>query len=103
MKPLLITSLLVLAAPQADAGDWSIGLDFGFRKRGTAVRVGVKYDDRMAPALEIIMKKQKKNGRWPLQAKHPGAVHFDMEKVGQDSRWNTLRALRVLERYGEQI
>jgi hypothetical protein len=46
MKPLLITSLLVLAAPQADAGDWSIGLDFGFRKRGTAVRVGVKYDDR---------------------------------------------------------
>jgi len=46
MKSLLITSLLVLAAPQADAGDWSIGVDFGFRKRGTAVRVGVKYDDR---------------------------------------------------------
>ena len=36
---------------------------------------------------------------WPLQAKHPGQTHFDMEAPGQPSRWNTPRALRVLERF----
>lgn len=56
----------------------------------------VKYDSRMNDALIILIKKKKHNGRWPLQMKHPGTVHFDMEKPGVDSRWNTLRAIRVL-------
>ena len=46
-------------------------------------------------------KKQRKNGTWPVQAKHPGQVHFDMEKTGGSSRWNTLRALRVLKHFGQ--
>lgn len=58
------------------------------------------YDPRMDDALRLLCAKRKTDGRWPLQAKHPGAVHFDMEKPGQPSRWNTLRALRVLKAYG---
>ncbi len=55
------------------------------------------YDDRMAPAIEVLLKKRRKDGRWNVQAKHPGQTHFDMEKAGQPSRWNTLRAFRVLK------
>jgi hypothetical protein len=58
------------------------------------------YDPRMADALDIIRSKQRKDGTWPVQAKHPGKVHFDMEKTGSPSRFNTLRALRVLNSLG---
>lgn len=60
---------------------------------------GVKLDKRMQPALEIIRKKRRADRTWPVQAKHAGKVHFDMEKTGGPSRWNTLRALRVLKHY----
>ncbi len=60
----------------------------------------IKYDHRMNSAIEVLLKKQRKDGKWPLQMKHPGQVHFDMEKARQASRWNTLRALRVLRHYG---
>jgi len=60
----------------------------------------IKYDDRMNSAIEVLLKKQRNDGKWPLQMKHPGQVHFDMERIGQASRWNTLRALRVLKCYG---
>lgn len=57
---------------------------------------GVDYDPRMQDALDVLMKKRRKDGRWPVQARHPGQTHFDMEKTGGPSRWNTLRAMRVL-------
>lgn len=53
-------------------------------------------DERLSDAIEILKKKQDRNGRWPLQNRHPGRTFFEMEKQGQPSRWNTLRALRVL-------
>ncbi|MCP3932486.1 MAG: hypothetical protein GY705_25725 [Bacteroidetes bacterium] len=43
--------------------------------------------------------KKRKDNRWNMQAKQPGQVHFEMEKAGKASRWNTLRALRVLKQY----
>jgi len=61
---------------------------------------GVEYDERMQPALDVLMQKRRSDGTWPIQAKHPGQVHFDMEQTGTPSRWNTLRALRVLKQYG---
>ncbi|MBK7410419.1 MAG: hypothetical protein IPJ40_21570 [Saprospirales bacterium] len=61
----------------------------------------IPYDGRMQDALEVLKKKEGKAHRWPLQAKHPGQVHFDMEKVGEPSRWNTLRALRVLAYFNQ--
>ncbi len=58
-----------------------------------------EYDSRMQDALAVLEKKRRKDGRWPVQAKHPGQTHFDMEKTGKPSRWNTLRALRVFKYY----
>lgn len=60
-------------------------------------------DERMSDAIDLLMKKRRKDGTWPLQQKHPGAVHFDMEKTGESSRMNTLRALRVLKAYRPDI
>jgi hypothetical protein len=62
--------------------------------------VGAGYDPRMQDALDVLLQKRRKDGAWPLQAKHAGQVHFDMETPGLPSRWNTLRALRVLKRLG---
>lgn len=54
------------------------------------------YDKRLRPALELLKKKQQPNGSWILYHRHPGKTYFELEPVGQPSRWNTLRALRVL-------
>jgi hypothetical protein len=60
---------------------------------------GVDFDVRMQDAIDIVWKKRKSDQTWPVQAKHSGLTHFDMEKTGQSSRWNTLRALRVLKKF----
>jgi hypothetical protein len=60
---------------------------------------GVKYDPRMQAALDVLEKKRRKDSTWPVQAKHAGQTHFDMEKTGGPSRWNTLRALRVFQHF----
>lgn len=57
---------------------------------------GRSYDSRMNETIEIIQKKQTPEGKWKLAAPYPGKVHFAMEEAGKPSRWNTLRALRVL-------
>jgi hypothetical protein len=57
----------------------------------------------MKSAIDLLLSKQRKDGTWPVQAKHPGKVHFDMEKTGSPSRFNTLRALRVLNAYSPEI
>ena len=62
---------------------------------------GINYDPRMQDALDILKTKRRKDTKWPVQAKHPGQTHFEMEKTGGPSRWNTLRAMRVLKQFGE--
>ncbi len=59
----------------------------------------VPYDSRMQPALDVLVRKQRADELWPVQAKHPGQTHFDMEPTGKPSRWNTLRTLRVIRFY----
>jgi hypothetical protein len=56
-------------------------------------------DPRLDEAFAIIKKKRGADGTWVLQSKHPGRTFFEMEKVGKPSRWNTLRALRILKWY----
>ena len=63
----------------------------------------VGYDPRMQPAIDVIHKKRRSDGTWPLQLRHPGAAHFDMEETGKPSRWNTLRAMRTLGHFGLDI
>jgi hypothetical protein len=60
-------------------------------------RSGAEPDPRVAAAVEIVRSKRQPDGRWLLDRIHPGRVHFAAEGgVGEPSRWNTLRALRVL-------
>jgi hypothetical protein len=59
-------------------------------------------DPRVGETTELLRSKQQADGRWLLENTHPGAVHFALEDGdGRPSRWNTLRALRVL-RWFEQ-
>jgi len=58
---------------------------------------GVKPDRRVADAIEVVLERRHQNGRWPLNLVHPEFIPLKMEsEVGRASRWNTLRALRVL-------
>ena len=57
-------------------------------------------DPRLAEAVAAVRDRRQPDGRWLLQNTHPGAVHLAMEDGdGRPSRWNTLRALRVLRWY----
>jgi hypothetical protein len=61
---------------------------------------GVKPDTRVREAMKIVVERGHQNGRWPLNFLHPEHVPLKMETaVGSASRWNTLRALRVLRWY----
>jgi hypothetical protein len=61
---------------------------------------GIKPDARIREAIEIVIKRRHQNGRWPQNLLHPEYLPVKMETaVGSASRWNTLRALRVLRWY----
>jgi len=57
---------------------------------------GAERDERLADAIELVEKRRTPDGRWPLQNRYPGKTFFELEEPGKPSRWNTLRALRVL-------
>lgn len=59
----------------------------------------VHPDERVAEAIGIVERKRDAEGRWPLENVYAGALHFPMEEEGKPSRWNTLRAMRVLKWY----
>ena len=62
--------------------------------------VGDAPDPRVSEAIELVRAKRQPHGTWLLENTHPGAVHFELEDGdGKPSRWNTLRALRVLAWY----
>ena len=64
--------------------------------------VGDRPDPRVDEAIDVLRSKQQPDGTWLLENTHPGKVHFGLEDGdGQPSRWNTLRALRVLKWYGQ--
>jgi hypothetical protein len=59
-------------------------------------------DARLGEAIELLRAKRQPDGHWLLENTYRGAVHFALEEGdGRPSRWNTLRALRVL-RWHEQ-
>jgi hypothetical protein len=58
---------------------------------------GAEPDERITEAVGVVERNRTDDGRWPLQNSHEGPVHFEMDEGdGKPSRWNTLRALRVL-------
>ena len=58
--------------------------------------VDAPCDPRLAEAIEIVRANTRKDGRWSLQHSYKGKTYFELERLGAPSRWNTLRALRVL-------
>ena len=66
--------------------------------------VGDVPDARVDEAMELLRAKQQPDGRWLLENTHRGEVHFALEEGdGRPSRWNTLRALRVLRWYSGSV
>ncbi len=64
---------------------------------------GVQPDERVAEAIAVVERQRDPAGRWPLQNVHKGESHVAMEAgEGQPSRWNTLRAMRVLDWYAKE-
>ena len=58
---------------------------------------GAVPDGRVAEAIDLVASRRDADGRWPLENRHSGQLHFEMDEgEGRPSRWNTLRAMRVL-------
>jgi hypothetical protein len=61
---------------------------------------GVTPDERVSEAIELVASKRDASGRWPLETRYPGAMPVETDDgEGRPSRWNTLRAMRVLDWY----
>ncbi len=67
------------------------GLDYLHNRR----EIG---DPRLEDPIALLISRRNVHGSWPVEKRIPGTTLFDMEKIGGESRWNTLRALRVLQR-----
>ncbi len=65
---------------------------------------GIKPDPRVTEGIETVIARRHQNGRWPLNLLHPEYIPVRMEtEAGRASRWNSLRALRVLRWYGDSL
>ncbi len=61
-------------------------------------RAGLGPDPRLAEALDLLRSRRDAQGRWLLDVRYPGVMPVEIDEgEGRPSRWNTLRALRVLE------
>ncbi len=59
--------------------------------------VNAPCDPRLAEAIDVVSRSQSEDGFWLLQNRYKGKSYFQLERLGAPSRWNTLRALRVLK------
>ena len=59
--------------------------------------LGMARDPRLQPAVEWLLSKQDRLGRWKNEYAYNGKTWVDFEKQGQPGKWVTLRACRVLK------
>jgi hypothetical protein len=60
-------------------------------------RADVAPDERVADAIDLVASKRDADGRWALENRYAGRMPVATDEgEGRPSRWNTLRALRVL-------
>jgi hypothetical protein len=78
-----------LAFPPQWHFDFLRGLDY-FRA------AGAPRDVRLGDGINLLEKKRRPDGRWVLEHRYPARYWFKLERIRAPSRWNTLRALRVL-------
>ena len=63
---------------------------------------GAAPDERVTEAMALLASKRDGDGRWLLDVRYPGSMPLEIDDgEGRPSRWNTLRALRVLRWYSE--
>lgn len=65
-------------------------------------RLGYR-DKRMQDAVDILLSKQDEQGRWKLENTYNGRFQVNIEKKGEPSKWITLNALKVLNRYYDSM
>jgi hypothetical protein len=66
-------------------------------------RAGGAPDERVGEAIDLVASKRDDLGRWLLETQYPGTMLVEMDEgAGRPSRWNTLRALRVLDWYASR-
>ncbi len=61
-------------------------------------KLGYK-DKRMQEAIDVVISKQDKDGRWKLANSFNGKFHMNIEEKGKPSKWVTLNAIDVLKRF----
>jgi hypothetical protein len=67
-------------------------------------RAGVAPDERAAEAIDLVVSKRGDHGKWLLETHYAGNMPVETDEgEGQPSRWNTLRALRVLKWYAGAV
>lgn len=72
--------------------------------RDASTLTGAAPDLRLADAIDHVRTKRRGDGRWLLDWTPPGRVWFDVDDgEGMPSRWVTLRALRVLRWWGDDL
>jgi hypothetical protein len=54
-------------------------------------------DERLSEAIDLVTRRRGADARWTLEYTYSGKTHFPLERLRAPSRWNTLRALRVLK------
>lgn len=59
-------------------------------------QAGTARDPRLGEAVDWLVSSRHQDGTWPVHGRYQGKLYFDMEKIGSPSRWNTLRARRIL-------
>jgi len=98
-------AFLQFAFPPRYRYDVLRALDY-FRNANTHASGGPNQpplDPRLNEALQIVERRRQPDGRWLLDDTHNEALAFTfIESVGEPSRWNTLRALRILRRSGQR-
>jgi hypothetical protein len=87
-------------APRPAHLKWLLDSDPALRGLDYLRNAEIKPDSRVGDAIKTVMKRRHQNGRWPLNFLHPEQIPLEIETgVGKASRWNALRALRVLRWY----
>jgi len=66
-------------------------------------RAGAARDARLQDGIDLLYQYQTSDGRWRNQVRHSGKLFFILEPGREPSRWNTLRALRVLRWWHQQV
>ncbi|MHC1734182.1 MAG: hypothetical protein AB9921_00710 [Erysipelotrichaceae bacterium] len=64
------------------------------------IDLGIR-DDRMAEAIELLLSKQTKDGKWIMENSYNGKTIVDLEMKGQPSKWITYKAMKIIKKYDE--